>query len=216
MRISRQELAQAQMTLLVAIGLQVMVYMTNHQLLLGPQYILLPTELFLVFTIGFMTSFGSMYIQKALRSAALVLLGMISLANFSSLVLVLHRLVIGSQLIDDSRGLLASAVAIFLTNIIVFGLFYWEIDSPGLSHQKWSNYDKDFQFTQHDFTKEFPNWKPVLADYLYLSITNAVNFAPADTRPITVKAKLMMAAQALISVAVLAIVIAKSVSVIGI
>lgn len=214
MNISRNELTQAQIALLMAIGLQILVYIMNHQLLIGPQYILLPTELFLVFIIGFMPTFHGAHSQRLLRTAALVLLGMISLANFSSLVAVLDSL-INSQLTIDPRSLLTSAVAIFLTNIIVFGLFYWEIDSPGLSHQKWSRYDKDFQFIQHERPKEFAGWKPVLADYMYLSVTNAINFAAADTRPITVKAKMMMAAQALVSLLTLGIVIAKTVSVIG-
>lgn len=214
MRISRQELFLAQLAILLAITLQIVAYLSNHQLLIGPQYILLPTELFLVFVIGVMGSLHGKYSQHLLKSAAFILLAMISLANFSSLILVLHSIITSQQAVD-SASLLGSAIAIFLTNIIVFGLLYWEIDSPGLSNQKWSKYDKDFQFTQHDIPHEFKNWKPTLADYLYLSITNAVNFAPADTRPLTVKAKAMMATQALISVSTLAIVIAKSVSVLG-
>jgi uncharacterized membrane protein len=94
-------------------------------------------------------------------------------------------------------------------------LWYWEIDSPGLSGKRWSKHDKDFQFTQQDMKSEFPNWSPEFGDYLYLSVTNALNFAPADTRPITRQAKYLMAGQAVVSVFTLALVIARSVSILG-
>ena len=105
--------------------------------------------------------------------------------------------------------------SIFLTNIIVYALWYWEIDSPGLTAKRWSKHDKDFQFTQQDMPHEFPTWRPQFVDYLYLSIINAVNFAPADARPLTRSAKLLMASQSLVSVFTLALVIARSVSILG-
>jgi uncharacterized membrane protein len=98
----------------------------------------------------------------------------------------------------------------------VYALWYWEIDSPGLTRTLWSKYDKDFQFTQQDLEQEFPRWHPQFLDYLYLSITNAVNFAPADARPLTRQAKMLMASQSLISVFTLALVIARSVSILGV
>jgi uncharacterized membrane protein len=97
----------------------------------------------------------------------------------------------------------------------VFGLWYWEIDSPGLTRKHWSVHDKDFQFIQQDKPREFPGWQPTFADYLYLSLTNAINFAAADTRPLSHSAKLLMGTQALVSVFTLAVVIARSVSILG-
>lgn len=124
------------------------------------------------------------------------------------------------QLVGDGSGfsgyqLLGSAVAIFLTNIIVFALWYWEIDSPGLTGRRWSRHDRDFLFLQQDKPQEYPGWQPNFVDYLYHSVTNAINFAPADTRPITRQAKILMGSQALISVTTLALIIARSVSILG-
>ncbi len=138
----------------------------------------------------------------------------ISLANITSLALVLQSLVTGRGEFSGVH-LLASAIAIFLTNIIVYALWYWEIDSPGLTSKRWSTSDKDFQFTQQDMVAEFPKWRPEFVDYLYLSVTNAINFAPADARPLTRSAKMLMASQALVSVFTLALVIARSVSILG-
>jgi hypothetical protein len=108
-----------------------------------------------------------------------------------------------------------AAIAIFITNIIVFALWYWEIDSPGLSGSKWSKNNQDFLFTQQDLGKDFANWQPSFIDYLYLSVTNAINFAPADSRPITHQAKVLMGTQALVSVFTLALILARSIGVLG-
>lgn len=211
MRIKKFELYQAQLALLVAIGLQVLVWRINHHLFSGPQYAIIVVELALAIIIGLSFSLQSRGVQ---HKAATILIALMSVANIAALAIVIHSLINGSSSITGLE-LLASAVAIFLTNIIVYALWYWEIDSPGLTHRNWSKNDKDFQFTQQDMTREFPDWKPEFFDYLYLSITNAVNFAPADARPLTRAAKLLMGSQSLISVFTLALLIARSVSILG-
>jgi uncharacterized membrane protein len=123
-------------------------------------------------------------------------------------LIIVHAAVSGPEL-------LASAIAIFITNIIVYALWYWEVDSPGLSRKRWSKNDQDFQFTQQERKEEFPVWRPEFLDYLYVSTTNAINFAPADARPLTHGAKLLMGSQALISVFTLALLVARSVSILS-
>jgi uncharacterized membrane protein len=102
-----------------------------------------------------------------------------------------------------------------MTNVIVFALWYWEIDSPGLSRTRWSKNDRDFYFPQQDMKKDYPFWSPEFIDYLYLSLTNAINFASADSRPLTHAAKMLMGIQALVSIFTLALVIARAVSILG-
>lgn len=213
-RIAKHELVHAQLGLLVAIALQVVVWKINDELLVGPQYLIIPIELGLALLIGFTINRHFAHRMGLHHSLAIALLALLSVANLSSLMLVLHSLIITHVSITGEE-LLASAIAIFITNIIVFALWYWEIDSPGLSRKRWSRNDQDFQFTQQDFKQEFRDWSPEFIDYLYLSVTNAVNFAPADARPITHGAKLLMGTQALISVFTLALVIARSVSILG-
>jgi uncharacterized membrane protein len=212
--IARRELIQAQLTLLVAIALQGLVWKINNNLLVGPQYLIIPTEVIMVALIGFTVNRPAMH-RSIHHVLALALPALVSAANFSSLVLVLHSLIFGHASVSAPE-LLTSALAIFATNIIVFALWYWEIDSPGLSRTRWSTNDKDFQFIQQDMKQEFPGWQPAFLDYLFLSVTNAVNFAPSDTRPLTHSAKSLMGAQALISLFTLALVIARSVSVLGV
>jgi uncharacterized membrane protein len=213
-KITKFELLLAQIALLLAILLQVIVWKVNHGSLQGPQLPIVITELVLAAIIGLSINTKTIRDRGIHHNAVVILLGLISAANISSLIIVLHSLIIGSAQLNGLE-LLASALAIFVTNIIIFALWYWEIDSPGLTQKRWSKHDKDFQFIQQDMKQEFADWKPQFPDYLYLSVTNAINFAPADARPLTHQAKFMMGLQALVSVFTLALVIARSVSILG-
>lgn len=213
-KITRRELIQAQVALFVAILLQVVVSYMNHGIFFGSQTFIIGTEIALALIIGFTVNAQRAHARGVHHNMALILLGLISAANISSLVIVLHMLITGNTVVSGLE-LLSSAMAIFMTNIIVYALWYWEIDSPGLTRQRWSKADKDFQFVQQDMKDDFPNWRPQFVDYLYLSLTNAVNFAPADTKPVTHAAKLLMGSQAIIAVLTLALVLARSVSILG-
>lgn len=213
-KIRKSEQIQAQLALFVAIGLQYIVWRINHHLFSGPQYAIIVVELALSVIIGLSSTLGAAGTKSIRHHGSTVLIGLMSAANIAALAIVIHALIIGSSQISGLE-LLSSAIAIFVTNIIVYALWYWEIDSPGLTHKKWSKADKDFQFTQQDMKRDFHNWRPEFMDYMYLSVTNAINFAPADTRPLTRAAKLLMGSQALISVFTLALVIARSVSILG-
>ena len=211
--ITRKELWLAEGALFVAILLQIAVWAIGPGLTFGPQYLLVITEVVLAVTISFSSQRRHLD-GKLHRPVSLLLLGLISLGNISSFFLVARSLILSHGHLNG-RELLVSALAIFLTNIIVFALWYWEIDSPGLTGHRWSRHDKDFQFTQQDMAHEFKHWQPTFVDYLYLSVTNAINFAPADTRPLTSQSKVLMGTQALVSVFTLALVLARSVSILG-
>lgn len=212
-QIKRSELAQVQLALLAAIGLQVVTRHIGNELIPGSQYVIIVIELVLAVLISVTVNRRRDSNIGAHRAFAVILLALISVINVSGLIYVLHSLLISHSALNG-ESLLASAIAIFATNIIVFALWYWEIDSPGLTRTRWSRHDKDFQFTQQDIGG-LENWRPQFGDYLYLSITNAVNFAPADVRPITLQAKALMSVQSLVSVFTLALLIARSVNILG-
>lgn len=213
-RITKKELTQAQFALSAAILLQVVVLLVTQNLSFGPQYLIIATEIGMAVLLASSMLIHSQNGRNLQKITAGSLLAFISLSNIASLGIVLSGLISGHALVA-AEELLASAIAIFLTNVIVYALWYWEIDSPGLTSRKWSKHDKDFQFTHQDLPNEFPNWRPQFGDYLYLSVTNAINFAPADTRPLTLPAKMLMGSQALVSVFTLALVVARSVSILG-
>lgn len=212
--VSRTELYMAQCALYIAIGLQLSTWVTSGNLNYGPHPLIIVSELVLATILGISSRQPQILNRHIYRTLSFVVLGLISVENISSIVVVVHMLITNAVAING-YNLLASAIAIFLTNVIVFALWYWEIDSPGLSGKKWSRHDKDFQFPQQDMPREFPRWQPSFVDYLYISLTNAINFAAADTKPLTTQAKMLMGAQALISLLTLALIVARSVSIIG-
>jgi len=212
--IDRKELWFAQAALFVAIFLQILAWRINPELTYGPHNLIVGTEIALAIILGLTAGRHKLRGSSLYRTLSFILLGLISLANITSFMLVAKLLLTESQGLSG-RELLVAALAIFLTNIIIFALWYWEIDSPGLSGNRWSKHDKDFQFTQQDIGAEFKNWQPSFVDYLYLSLTNAINFAPADARPISPQSKTLMGVQALISVFTLALVLARSISILG-
>lgn len=213
-RINRAELLQAQSALLVAIALQVLARRVGTDTVPGSHYLIIMTELVLAVLIALTVNIRQPRGRGLYHLFAILLLGIISVANASGLIYVLHSLIVQHGTVNGEH-LLTSALAIFITNIIVFALWYWEMDSPGLTRTVWSRYKRDFQFAQQHMPQEFPEWQPEFADYLFISITNAVNFAPADTRPLTRQAKMLMALQSLVSVFTLALLIARSVSILG-
>lgn len=212
--IGKKELWLAQFGLILAIGLQLLTRHIGSDVLPGSQYMIIGTELALAVVIGLTVNRHKAHLWGLYHFLSVMLLGLITLANISALIYVLHSLIVTHAALTGGE-LLASAIAIFMTNIIVFALWYWEIDSPGLTRTLWSKYDKDFQFTQYEIKNEYPDWQPQFGDYLYLSLTNAINFGSSDTKPITLQAKGLMAAQSLISVFTLALLIARSVTILG-
>lgn len=210
--ISRKELLIAQLALSIAILLQIAVWSLNREVTYGPHGLIIVSEIILAVILGVSVRKHSVRSHALFRTFSVALIGLISVENIISFLLVASLLITGNQDLSG-RELLLAALAIFVTNIIVFALWYWEIDSPGFSGRKWSKHDKDFQFTQQDMKSDFSQWQPGFVDYLYLSLTNAINFAPADVKPITQQAKSLMGMQALLSVFTLALILARSISI---
>ena len=208
---SRSELLEAQAALFIAIGLQAVVWALNNHIFSEIQYATILVELALAFALGLTSGFKRTRGRKIQHTAAILLIAFVTLANIASFSVVIYALLQGS--IAHGPALLGTALAIFLTNIIVFALWYWEIDSPALTDHRWTKTDKDFHFTQQSHPHDFPNWRPAFIDYLYISVINSVNGASLSANPVTKQAKLLLSVQALVSLFTLALVIARSVGI---
>lgn len=161
---------------------------------------------------------------RASRAVSLGLVGVIGAANLLSLIYLVDALVSGEA--GDSKKLLLAALQVWLTNIIVFGLAYWEIDRGGPVKRTQVPREKlpaaDFRFSQDEngesvveiavSSSEKADWMPTLVDYLYVSITNSTAFSPTDTMPLSTRAKLMMSVQCMSALVISVLVIAKAVS----
>ncbi len=153
--------------------------------------------------------------QAIRRLFSIGLIALISVTNIVSLVLVTHALLI-THSATIGRELIISAIAIYATNIIIFGLWYWELDGGGPGGRGSHLPPIDFLFPQlstpESVTKE-PNWSPTFLDYLFVSITNATAFSPTDALPLTHRAKALMSVQAIVSLTTIAVVAARAINI---
>ncbi len=204
--IGRKELWHAQATLIAAIVLQLAI---SSDLRVGSKYAIAALEGLLVLGIWLTAPKRHQVFGQLNRTIAFLLIGLVSFANAGALILLINALISGSQI--PGHDLLVSAFAIFITNIIMFGLWFWEMDSPGLSgHHKGES--EHFLFPQEAAKR---NWTPSFFDYLYVSITNGSAFSPTDTMPLTHAAKGLMSIQALISLLTVVLVTARAVNILG-
>jgi hypothetical protein len=152
--------------------------------------------------------------HPAYRVLALSLLGFTAAANGASLVLLVRELLARNAHMSG-RELLAGALTVWLANLIVFALWYWELDRGGPRARERNDRElPDFLFPQMTDAKELmPDWQPAFSDYLYTSSTNATAFSPTDTMPITGWAKLLMSAQSLSSFVLVVLVTARAVNI---
>jgi hypothetical protein len=161
------------------------------------------------------------------RYASLGLAGLVLVTNLVAEGFLVHHLVTASK--SSGATLLIAALQVWLTNVIAFGLLYWELDRGGPVARARRKRDRlqlaDFRFSQDengdavvevaDGSSETSDWVPTLVDYLYLSTTNSSAFSPTDTMPLSHRAKALMALQATAALIVTLLVIARAVSALG-
>jgi uncharacterized membrane protein len=149
-----------------------------------------------------------------LRTASMILIAVLSVANAWSAARLITSLIQGTSR-EDAGPLLAIGAAIWLTNVIVFALWYWELDRGGpAARAQAARLYPDFLFVQMQSPELAPaDWEPRFADYLYLSFTNATAFSPTDVLPLSRWAKLTMMLQSAVSLTTVALVIARAVNI---
>ena len=157
-------------------------------------------------------------VPRSARPLVLFLFGVLILANAAAaarlVVLVLDGGKVDGVALTADRLLVAGALVLG-TNVITFGLLYWQLDGGGpIGRAADPMPYPDFQFPQTATTGlAAPGWRPRFPDHLYVAFTNVVAFSPTDTMPLTVRAKALMAMQSLISVAVLVVVLARVINI---
>jgi hypothetical protein len=157
-------------------------------------------------------------VLRAARPLILSLFAVLVLANTiaaARLVVVVLRTPPTGHAPPTVTQLLVGTGIVLATNIVTFGLLYWQLDSGGPSGRLvHSKPYPDFQFPQTG-TEGLapPSWQPRFQDHLYLAYTNVVAFSPTDTLPLTRRVKGLMAIQSMISLAVLVVVISRVINI---
>jgi hypothetical protein len=147
------------------------------------------------------------------RNLCVSLIALVTFANMISVGLLVARLL--NAHVSQGRQLIYSAVSIWLTNVIVYGLWFWEMDRGGPHLRAGSDaLMPDIQFPQMENPSLAPSdWHPRFLDYLYTSFANGTSFAPADAMPLSFRAKALFAGESLASLITIAIVAARAVNI---
>jgi hypothetical protein len=201
---------QMSVGVVVAIALQLALPV---RLILGPPYLLPIAEAAILLMLVVANPGRVVRRSAGIRVCALVLLGVLSASNATSAGLLVHEIVGGSS--TSGARLLLEGVYIWLTNVIAFGLWYWEFDRGGpVQRAHGLRKHPDLLFPQMQQPEVAPpDWEPVFFDYLYTSFTNATAFSPTDTMPLSRWAKVMFLIQSAISLVTVALVISRAVNI---
>lgn len=198
--------------ILVAVCLQLAL---PDRLTLDPHWLLPALELSLLLALAALNPHRRFdRTSYLLRGLSLALAASVSLANAWSAVKLVRELLLGIGP-EGALGLLSTAGAVWVTNVIAFALWYWEWDRGGPVARAQGTKDyPDFLFPQMGQAGiSAPEWKPYFGDYLYVAFTNATAFSPTDTMPLTTWAKLLMMIQTSVSLITVLLVVARAVGI---
>lgn len=155
--------------------------------------------------------------SHALRVLRIALTGVLVGAAVAASASLMIELLDGAPQVSNATTLLWTGFLVWIDTNLTFALLYWELDGGGSAQRLMSpKRYPDLAFPQHmNPSLAPPGWMPTFVDYLYLGLTNALAFSPTDVMPLRPWAKLAMAAQAIVSVAILSLVIANAVNLLG-
>ncbi len=181
-----------------------------NRLRIVPGWSLLAIEIVLLLPVVLLWITHRTLTHKAVRMLSLVILGVVTLALASGVIL----LVINLPGNTHPKTLLPSAGLLWCFNVIVFALWYWEVDGGGpLKRHLAGHQAADFMFPQQVNGND-GTWAPHFLDYLFLAFTAATALSPADTYPLTRLAKTLMMIEALLSMVIILLLAARAVNII--
>jgi uncharacterized membrane protein len=200
----------------LAVTAALLLYMTlPGKLTLGPGWLIPALEGALLVPLTVRAPYRHREEMRLVRFASLLLIALVNLANVGSLALLVRAVLSGG--VVSGRQLIFSGIQIWLTLILVFALWFWEVDRGGPTIRGHADQrEPDLLFPQmatHELGQT--DWMPGFVDYLYLSFTNATAFSPTDTMPLTHTAKIVMAIQSITALLTVGLVIARAVNILG-
>ncbi len=216
---------EARLPGVIATLVAVLLYLALPEgLLVGPRFVLPALEVLLLIPLVAVNPRRLTRQNRFSRGLSLTLVCVIGVSNLVVLGLLVRTLV--ATEVDDGGSLLLAALQVWATDIIVFGLAFWELDRGGPVVRTQAPRSElplaDFRFSQdenHDAVEEVADgasrssdWTPALVDYLYVSVTNSTAFSPTDTMPLTTRAKLLMSIESVAALLTSVLVIARAVS----
>lgn len=140
----------------------------------------------------------------------------VSAGTVASLAYLTHEIINHSNELDGLQ-LLTSSIAVWVDNVLMFSLLYWQVDRGGPEGRlKPTTPRRDWAFPQDDIAAaELAHWHPTFVDYLFLAYTTATAFSPTDALPLTPRAKLLMMLESSISLATILVVVSRAINILG-
>ena len=193
---------------LVAIGVLYAFLPTKASI--GPSWFLLTVEGVFIVPFLFATLSRRRVSPVTLRAGSMILLGIVTLA----LAVGIGHLI--STLRKDLNGvaLIYTGLLLYGCNVLMFALWYWEIDGGGPDKRQQSDHQAvDFLFPQQ-MSENVGNWVPHFFDYLYVAFTGATAFSPTDTMPLSRRAKFLMMLEAILALILISFVVSRAINII--
>jgi hypothetical protein len=148
-----------------------------------------------------------------LRVATFLLNSLFTAQLFAATVLIVVRLMQGAKV--SVANLLVDGLVIFATNILVFSLWYWYIDSARTRFLETTIDERwDFLFPQRQASYPgYQDWQPQFGDYVFLAYTTSVAFTPTDTLPLSRAAKMLTVTQSVIALIAITAVVGTAINI---
>jgi hypothetical protein len=205
----RTLLIQRLVAAFVAVIVGVLFLALPGYLTIGPNWLLLVVEAILLLPLLFFGYTKRLLSRRGIRILTLTMLGVATAALASGIALLINSLP-GN---NNAPLLLRSAALLWFSNVLVFALWYWEIDGGGpLKRHLMGHKAADFMFPQQT-DGNTSNWMPHFFDYLFVAFTGATALSPADTYPLTRVAKGLMMVEAIFSMIVIVLLAARAVNI---
>lgn len=183
----------------------------SYTLAFGPLWGLLPRDPSVLATVLLTLRSGLVAVIVLLwalkRKHALFLTVILANAAFT-LALMVHTIALLAVLFgfasEALHGLILDVTLMSVANILIFSIWYWVVDPPGVEDIPRADEPWDFLFPQRGTSlPHYKSWVPRYADYLFIAFTTSFAFTPTDTPPLTRRAKMLMLLQGAISVVTL-------------
>jgi hypothetical protein len=200
----------AQVMLVIAIGLY---FALPAELRIGPLWIIPIAEAALLVGLILVTPGEIRDDHPWRRTVSMTLTALVAAADVAALILLGHYLLEGHQ--ANGRALLGGGMIIWITSVIIFAVWYWELDRGGpIARRRNPDVQPDFFFPSMDpDVPSLKGWVPSFPDYFYVSVTNSTAFSPTDTMPLTIRAKALMGIQGIVALVTLGLIIARAVNI---
>ncbi len=223
-QVSARERSRVRLPAAAATAVAIALYaLLPQKLVFGPRFVIAGLEVLLLGAVLAVNPGRLDRQARYTRWLAMALIVTIAATNLVSLVILLRELI--SSHSAQGAALIVAAFQVWLTNVIVFALAYWELDRGGPIARRTSRREDlpaaDFRFPQDEDlgtvievergSSQRSGWMPRFVDYLYMSLTNSSAFSPTDTMPLSVRAKILMGTESTAALITSVLVIAKGV-----